>query len=69
MLVEGDDNLAVAAALELVPSLLDQVLADGFVVVELAVYDGVNDAVGRVEGLGAVGAEVVDRQTDVTQCC
>lgn len=60
MLVQRDDNLAVTPALEFVARLGGEVGAYGFVVVELAVDDCVDGVFVVVEGLGAVGGEVVD---------
>lgn len=67
--VQGDDDLAVAAAPEGVGGvvLLD-FGAEEVVVVELAVDDGVDGGGGVVEGLDAGGVQVVDCEADVAQC-
>jgi len=69
VLVERDDDLTVAAALERVRRLLEQVGADAVIVVQFAIDHGVHRTGRVVEGLGAVGAQVVDRQADVAESC
>lgn len=69
MLVQGDDDLAVRAALEPVACRPYEFLADTIVVVQLAVDDGVDLVVRVVEGLRAIGAKVVDGKAAVAQGC
>lgn len=63
--VQREDDLAVAAALEVVFRV--QVGAVALVVVQLAVDDGVDVVLPVVEGLVAVRAEVDDREADVAE--
>lgn len=67
-LVECDDNLAIALALEYVPGVFLELLASGIGLVQLAVHNGVNVSIRRMKGLLAIGAQVVDSEADVTQC-
>lgn len=71
-LVERDDDLAVRSSLESIVVGSDEVSADTVGVVEFAVDDGVDAAVGggrggggRMERLGAGRGEVVDREAAV----
>ena len=65
MEVQGDDEFAVGARGEGVVG--GELGAEGVVVVEFAIDDGVDGAVGGggVEGLGARRGEVVDGEADV----
>lgn len=65
MAVQREDDLAVAAALEVVFRV--ELGAVALVVVQLAVDDGVDVVLPVVEGLVAVGTEVDDREADVAE--
>jgi hypothetical protein len=65
--VERNYYLAVAAAAENVTRRVFNLLAYAVVVVEFSVDDGVDLAIGRVEGLGSVGRKVIDGESYMTE--
>ena len=65
--VERNYYLAVAAAAENVTRGVFNLLAYAVVVVEFSVDDGVDLAIGRVEGLGSVGRKVIDGESYMTE--
>ena len=67
-LVECDDNLAIAFALECVPGVSLELHASGIGLVQLAIHDGVYVAIRRMKRLLVVGAQDIDGEADVDQC-
>ena len=65
--VERDDYLAVTVAAENIICGVFKLLAYAIVVVEFSVDDGVDLAIGRVEGLGSVGRKVIDGESYMTE--
>lgn len=65
MLVQGDDNFAVAVAFERV--FLAEFFPVFLVVIEFAIDDGVDRIVRVVEWLVSCGTEIDDREADVTE--
>lgn len=68
-LVQSDDNLAITLSLEGPSGLFSQLLPIFVVLIEFSVHDGMYVAIWGLERLLAVRAQVVDGETDVTQCC
>lgn len=68
-LVQSDDNLTVTSPFERPSSIFGQLLPTFVILIEFSVHNSVDLAVWRVERLLAVRAQVVDCETNVTQCC
>jgi hypothetical protein len=68
-LVQCDDDLAVTLSLERPAGLFSQLLSISVILIEFSVHDGMYVAIRGMERLLAVRAQVVDGETDVTQCC
>lgn len=68
-LVQTNDDLGIGVRRPDISCLFRQLVLDVLKVVELAVDDGVDCAVGTVKGLISAGCEVVDGETGVTQDC
>ena len=68
-LVQRDDNLTVTLSLEGPASIFGKLLSSFVVLVEFPVHDCVDLAIRGMEGLLAVRAQVINSETDVTQCC
>ena len=68
VLVQRDDNLAVARRFEVEIGSFGQFGADAFVVVELAVDDSVDCLVGIVKRLFSGRREIVDSESNMAEC-
>ena len=68
-LIQRGDNLTVTLPLERPSGVFGQLLPSFIVLIEFSVHDSVDMAIWGVERLLAVWAQIVDGETDVTQCC